>query len=90
MKDKMRATDREMDILRMIHGSIKKYGFPPTRAEIARYFDFNSKNSASDFVKNLAKREYLDLFVDTSRGLRITKKGHKELKERKPKCNNLI
>ena len=45
------ATKRELDILRMIDGSIKKYGFPPTRAEICRYFDFKSTNAASVFVR---------------------------------------
>lgn len=75
-----KATPRELEILKMISDHIKKYGFPPTRSEICRYFDFNSKNSATCFLNSLAKKEYIDIFVHTSRGIRITNKGKKALR----------
>jgi len=74
-----KATKREIDILRMINNHIEKYGFPPTRSEICKYFDFTSSNSASCFVNSLAKKDYLTLYTEVSRGLQITEKGKQEL-----------
>ena len=75
------ATARELDILKMISDNINKYGFPPTRAEICRYFDFKSNNAATDFVKSLAKKEYINVYTEVSRGIQILPKGKKALKE---------
>ena len=79
MEDKQKATKRQMEILVMISDSIRERGFPPTRAEIANHFSFKSKNAATDHIKALAKKDYLDLFIDTSRGIKITVKGHQAL-----------
>lgn len=74
------ATKRELDILRMINEHIKKFGFPPTRAEISRYFEFKSNNAANDFVKALAKKEYINLYTEVSRGIKILPKGIEAIK----------
>ena len=64
-------TRRQEEILGLIRQWIETTGLPPTRAEIAQQFGFNSPNAAEEHLKVLAKKGALDLVPGTSRGIRL-------------------
>ena len=64
-------TRRQEEILDLIRQWIETTGLPPTRAEIAQQFGFNSPNAAEQHLKVLAKKGALDLVPGTSRGIRL-------------------
>ena len=64
-------TRRQEEILGLIRQWIETTGLPPTRAEIAQQFGFNSPNAAEQHLKVLAKKGALDLVPGTSRGIRL-------------------
>jgi repressor LexA len=66
-------TPRQAEILRLINDFLKKTGFPPTRAEIARIFGFSSANAAEDHLRALAKKGHIELLPGASRGIRLKK-----------------
>ena len=66
-------TLRQAEILRLINDFLKKTGFPPTRAEIAKIFGFSSANAAEDHLRALAKKGHIELLPGASRGIRLKK-----------------
>ncbi len=66
-------TPRQAEILRLINDFLKKTGFPPTRAEIAKIFGFSSANAAEDHLRALAKKGHIELLPGASRGIRLKK-----------------
>lgn len=64
-------TPRQAEILDFIRCSIASNGYPPTRAEIATHFGFLSQNAAFEHVRAIAKKGYLTLLPNISRGIRI-------------------
>ena len=64
-------TPRQEEILNLIREWIETTGLPPTRAEIARHFGFNSPNAAEAHLKVLAKKGVLELLPGASRGIRL-------------------
>jgi repressor LexA len=65
-------THRQQEILDFIRNTLASTGAPPTRAEIAREFEFRSPNAAEDHLRALARKGAIDLKAGTSRGIRIT------------------
>ena len=57
-----------VDLIKTI---IRRTGFPPTRAEIAKNLGFRSANAAEDHLKALAKKGAITLIPGTSRGIRL-------------------
>ncbi|HRK77729.1 MAG TPA: transcriptional repressor LexA [Thiobacillus sp.] len=64
-------TRRQEEIFNLIREWIETTGLPPTRAEIARHFDFSSPNAAEAHLKVLAKKGVLELLPGASRGIRL-------------------
>jgi len=64
-------TRRQQQILDFIADAIAE-GYPPTLAEIARHFGFNSPNAAVDHLKALARKGAIELIEGASRGIRLT------------------
>ena len=64
-------TDRQKSILDYIKGFIAKHGFPPTRREIASYFDFTSMNAAQQHLVALQSKGKIMLTRDVSRGIKV-------------------
>ena len=64
-------TDRQREILELIHQSIAQTGAPPTRAEIAQRLGFRSAHAAEDHLQALARKGVIELVSGTSRGIRL-------------------
>ena len=71
MSDLPKLTPRQAEILKLVEDSIREFGAPPTRSEIAQKFGFASANAAEEHLKALAKKGYLELSPGTSRGIRL-------------------
>lgn len=65
-------TPRQQQIFALIKHWIDQNGFPPTRAEIARHFEFKSNNTAECHIREIAKKGYIALTPGVSRGIKIT------------------
>jgi repressor LexA len=72
MTDLPKLTPRQAEILKLVEDSIREFGAPPTRSEIAQRFGFASANAAEEHLKALAKKGYLELSPGTSRGIRLS------------------
>jgi len=66
-----KLTERQQQILALIRDEIRRTGFPPTRAEIARSLGFKSANAAEDHLKALARKGAIELTAGASRGIRL-------------------
>jgi len=66
-----KLTERQQQILDLIRTEIRRTGFPPTRAEIARALGFKSANAAEDHLKALARKGAIELTAGASRGIRL-------------------
>ena len=64
-------TPRQAEILEWIRRRIDETGAPPTRAEIATRFDFNSPNAAEMHLRALARKGAIVLSQGTARGIRL-------------------
>lgn len=69
--DKLQLTRRQQEILDLIRDSIIIDGYPPTRAEIARHFNFKSPNAAEDHLRTLARKGVIEMTPGASRGIRL-------------------
>ncbi len=64
-------TDQQFKIFDVIKGHVNDYGYPPTRAEIAKIMGFKSVNAAESHIKALVKKGVLLKVPDSSRGLKL-------------------
>jgi repressor LexA len=67
----IKLTARQQEVFDLIKTIIRRTGFPPTRAEIAKNLGFRSANAAEDHLKALAKKGAIILIPGTSRGIRL-------------------
>jgi repressor LexA len=67
----LKLTKRQEQILTLIQDAIRKTGFPPTRAEIAKKLGFRSTNAAEEHLQALAKKGVIEISAGTSRGIRL-------------------
>lgn len=67
----IKLTARQQEVFDLIKNIIRRTGFPPTRAEIAKSLGFRSANAAEDHLKALAKKGAIILIPGTSRGIRL-------------------
>lgn len=65
------ATPRQRQILDFIRRSIARFGYPPTRAEIAAELGFRSVNAAEEHLRALARKGLIEITPSASRGLRL-------------------
>lgn len=71
MKNKL--TDRQQEILDFISQFRNENGFPPTLREIGRQFDISSTFGVKRHLDALAKKGYLSIESNASRGLNLLK-----------------
>lgn len=64
-------TKRQQEILDYICEFQADTGMAPTRAEIALRMGYRSKNAASDHLRALARKGYINLHNDRSRGIQV-------------------
>lgn len=67
----LKLTERQQQVLQLIHHTIINTGAPPTRAEIAQAQGFKSANAAVDHLRALERKGMITLLSGTSRGIRI-------------------
>ena len=64
-------TEQQFKIFDVIKGHVNDYGYPPTRAEIAKIMGFKSVNAAESHIKALVKKGVLLKVPDSSIGLKL-------------------
>lgn len=69
--EKAKLTARQQQVLRTVEALIHEHGCPPTRGEVARAMGFRSVNAAEDHLRALARKGYLSLQPNVSRGIRL-------------------
>ena len=66
-----KLTERQEEVLKHIIEQIRDTGMSPTRAELAQIMGFQSKNAANDHLKALARKGYIQLHAERSRGIQL-------------------
>jgi len=64
-------TARQKQILSFISEFIEKHKFPPTRAELSRYFGFRSPNAAEAHLRALEKKSVIGIERGAARGITL-------------------
>ncbi len=72
-------TKRQQQVLEMIRDFIEEYNMPPTRVEIADAMGFRSANAAEDHLKALLNKGAIEMYVGSSRGIRIVEEEEQGL-----------
>ena len=67
----MNLTPRQSEVLAFVKTAIAIDGAPPTRAEIARAFDFKSLNAAEEHLRALQRKGAIELRPGIARGIRV-------------------
>ena len=62
-------TKRQQEILNLIKNHILDFGFPPTRADIAKTLGFKSPNAAEQHLRAIEKKGFIKIFSGASRGI---------------------
>jgi repressor LexA len=81
MNERARLTERQQQILDLVHSAIQRTGAPPTRAEIAAELGFRSPNAAEEHLQALARKGVIELVGGTSRGIRLKAEALRSLQE---------
>jgi len=76
MKDKL-LTEKQSKLYDYIVNFSNEWGFPPTREEIARYFNLKQKSSVIHQLQALEKKGYIKLLKNVARGIEIIKQNTK-------------
>ncbi|WNK18792.1 transcriptional repressor LexA [Halomonas piscis] len=66
-----RLTARQQNVYDFIVKTMGEYGYPPTRAEIARALGFRSPNAAEEHLRALERKGAIRIIRNTSRGIRL-------------------
>ncbi|GAB2713711.1 transcriptional repressor LexA [Halomonas garicola] len=66
-----RLTARQQNVYDFIVKTMGEYGYPPTRAEIARALGFRSPNAAEEHLRALERKGAIRIIRNTSRGIRV-------------------
>ena len=62
-------TKRQQEVLDFIRSFLKEFGYPPTRRDIMDEYGFKSPHAADVHLRALAKKGFIDLIQNTSRGI---------------------
>ena len=65
-------TQRQQNVYDFIVKTIQEFGYPPTRAEIARALGFRSPNAAEEHLRALERKGVIRMIASTSRGIRLS------------------
>ena len=66
-----KLTNRQAEVLELIKDRIAEWGYPPTRADIAKALRFKSPNAAEEHLKALHRKGHIEIVPGTSRGIRL-------------------
>ena len=72
-------TERQEQVLDFIKSRIKQFGLPPSHIEISQAIGASSSKAAADHLKALAKKGFIRLHADTSRGIQVLQKEKNKL-----------
>ena len=64
-----KLTKRQREILNLIKNHILDFGFPPTRADIAKTLGFKSPNAAEQHLRAIEKKGFIKILSGASRGI---------------------
>ncbi|PMR71823.1 transcriptional repressor LexA [Billgrantia endophytica] len=64
-------TSRQQNVYDFIVKTMSEFGYPPTRAEIARALGFRSPNAAEEHLRALERKGAIRVIRGTSRGIRL-------------------
>jgi len=70
-KKKQELTPRQSDVFKFIKRFQSKHGYPPTRQEISDQFGFKSKNAATDHIRLIASKGWIEVVPGINRGIKI-------------------
>ncbi|OCG36229.1 hypothetical protein [Gilliamella sp. Gris1-4] len=62
-------TKKQKNVLDAIKEFIKTNGYPPTRSEMASFFNYKSANAIECFFKSLQKKGHIKIIKGTARGI---------------------
>ena len=72
-------TKRQEEILNLIKSHISDFGFPPTRADIARTLGFKSPNAAEQHLRAIEKKGFISILSGASRGIVLSSTENDEI-----------
>jgi len=64
-------TEKQRSVLTFVKSFIANKGYPPTRNEIARHFEYRSDNAVQDHLRGLAKKGAIEVARGVSRGIKV-------------------
>ncbi|MDQ7730008.1 transcriptional repressor LexA [Halomonas sp. SpR8] len=64
-------TSRQQHVFDFIVKTMGEFGYPPTRAEIAKALGFRSPNAAEEHLRALERKGVIRIIRNTSRGIRL-------------------
>ena len=80
MSQKMKnLTKRQEEILNLIKTHISDFGFPPTRADIAKTLGFKSPNAAEQHLRAIEKKGFIKILSGASRGIVLSESENNEI-----------
>ena len=72
-------TKRQEEILNLIKNHIFEFGFPPTRADIAKSLGFKSPNAAEQHLRAIEKKGFIKILTGASRGIVLNETNSGEI-----------
>jgi len=72
-------TKRQEEILNLIKTHISDFGFPPTRADIAKTLGFKSPNAAEQHLRAIEKKGFIKILSGASRGIVLSESESNEI-----------
>ena len=72
-------TKRQEEILNLIKTHITNFGFPPTRADIAKTLGFKSPNAAEQHLRAIEKKGFIKILSGASRGIVLSESESNEI-----------
>ena len=72
-------TKRQEEILNLIKTHISDFGFPPTRADIAKTLGFKSPNAAEQHLRAIEKKGFIKILSGASRGIVLSESENNEI-----------
>ena len=72
-------TKRQEEILNLIKSHIADFGFPPTRADIAKTLGFKSPNAAEQHLRAIEKKGFIKILSGASRGIVLSESESNEI-----------
>ena len=72
-------TKRQEEILNLIKSHISDFGFPPTRADIAKTLGFKSPNAAEQHLRAIEKKGFISILSGASRGIVLSNAENDEI-----------